>query len=136
MDDRELLMRYRDEDLPAAEMGGVRQRLRNDVELRSTLERLELVTAALEASAAASFAPFFAARVVARIRRSGSAARVDEMHEALRWMFARVAVACLVLVVGIGVYSAAIGGGYGGSMLDAMLGLPEATLETALTLGG
>lgn len=136
MDDHELLMRYRDEDLPAAEMDRVRQRLRNDVELRSALERLELVTAALEASAAASFAPFFAARVVARIRLSGSAARVDGMYEALRWMFARVAVACLVLVVGIGVYSAAIGGGYGGSLFDAMLGLPEATLETALTLGG
>ncbi len=136
MDDRELLMRYRDEDLPGAEMSRVRQRLRNDANLRSGLESLEFVAAALEASAADSFKPFFAARVVARMRRFGSAGRVDGMYEALRWMFARVAVACLVLVVGIGVYSVAIGSGYGGSMFDAMLGLPEATLETALTLGG
>jgi len=136
MDERELLMRYRDEDLPAAEMQRVRCRLLADAELHSRLERLESVAAALEASAADSFAPFFAARVVAQIRRSGSAASVDGMYEALRWMSARVAVACLVLVVGIGVYSVALGGGYGGSMFDAMLGLPAATLETALTLGG
>ena len=136
MDERELLMRYRDEDLPAAEMQRVRRRLLADAELHSRLERLESVAAALEASAAGSFAPFFAARVVARIRRSGSAAPVDGMYEALRWMSARLAVACLVLVVGIGIYTAAMGGGYGGSMFDAMLGLPEATLETALTLGG
>ena len=64
-----------------------------------------------------------------------AAAPIEGLYEALRWMFARAVVACLVMVVAIGHYSA-IGGGYGGSMVDSLLGLPEATLETALTLGG
>ena len=135
MDDRELLIRYRDGDLSDEETARVGERLRDDAGLRSLLERMETLTAALERGAADSFGPFFATRVMARIRRSESAAPLEGMYEALRWMFARAVVACLVVVVGIGLYSA-IGGGYGGSMVDAMLGLPEATLEMALTLGG
>ena len=135
MDDRELLIRYRDGDLSDEEMARVGERLRDDAGLRSLLERMETLTAGLEQMPPASFGPFFAARVMARIRRSDSTVPLEGMYEALRWMFARAVVACLVVVVGIGLYSA-IGGGYGGSMVDAMLGLPEATLETALTLGG
>ena len=135
MDDRELLIRYRDGDLSDEEMARVGERLSDDAGLKSLLEGMETLTAGLEQMPPASFGPFFAARVMARIRRSDSTVPIEGMYEALRWMFARAVVACLVVVVGIGLYSA-IGGGYGGSMVDAMLGLPEATLETALTLGG
>ena len=135
MDDRELLIRYRDGDLSDEEMARVGERLSDDAGLKSLLEGMETLTAGLEQMPPASFGPFFAARVMARIRRSDSTVPIEGMYEALRWMFARAVVACLVVVVGIGLYSA-IGGGYGGSMVDTMLGLPEATLETALTLGG
>ena len=135
MDDRELLIRYRDGDLSEEETARVAERLRDDAVLMSSLENMDTLAATLEQVAADSFGPFFAARVMARIRRPDAAGPVEGMYEALRWMFARAVVACLVMVVGIGLYSA-IGGGYGGSMVDAMLGLPEATLETALTLGG
>ena len=135
MDDRELLIRYRDGDLSDEEMARVGDRLGDDEGLKSLLERMETLAGALEQGAADSFGPFFAVRVMAMLRRSDPAAPIEGMYEALRWMFARAAVACLVVVVGIGLYSA-IGGGYGGSMVDTMLGLPEATLETALTLGG
>jgi len=57
------------------------------------------------------------------------------MYEALRWIFARVAVACVVVMLAIGAYSA-LEGRYGGSVVDSVMGLPEATLETALALGG
>ena len=50
-------------------------------------------------------------------------------------MFARVAVVSLVIVVALGAYSA-IGGAYSGTVIEAMLGLPEVTLESAMTLGG
>ncbi len=135
MDDRELLIRYRDQDLPEEEMARVEERLRDDPELRFRRESLEGVASLLERGAARSFDPFFAARVVARLRRSESSRPVEGMYESLRWIFARVAVACVVLMLCIGTYSA-LDGGYGGSVVDSMLGLPEATLETALTLGG
>jgi anti-sigma factor RsiW len=135
MDDRELLIRYRDGDLSEEETARLEVKLRDDARLKSRLEDLNELAAVLEQGAADSFGPFFAARVMARVRRSDAVAPIEGMYESLRWMFARAAVACLVVVVGIGLYSA-LGGGYGGSMVDAVLGLPGATLETALTLGG
>jgi anti-sigma factor RsiW len=135
MDDRELLIRYREGDLPEAEAAGVEERIRNDPGLRLGLERLETVATALEQGAVRSFEPFFATRVMARVGRSEAPDAVEGMYEALRWLFARVVVACLVVILGVGVYSA-LAGGYGGSVVDSMLGLPDATLVTALALGG
>lgn len=135
MDDRELLIRYRDGDLPDESIAEVAVRLRSDPELRSRWESLQGIATLLEDGAARSFEPFFAARVVAGLRKSDSLAPVEGLYEGLRWIFARVAVASVVVMLGIGVYSA-LDGGYGGSVVDSMLGLPEPTLETALTLGG
>ncbi len=135
MDDRELLTRYRDGDLPAVEAARLEERMRNDPGLRLCLERLETVAAVVEQGALRSFAPFFSTRVMARVGRSGAPDPAEGMYEALRWMFARVALACLVVMVGVGVYSA-LAGSYGGSLVDSVLGLPEATLVTALALGG
>ena len=135
MDDRELLIRYRDGDLPDAERAGVEERLKDEPELRSRWESLEGIATLLEQGAARSFEPFFAARVVARLRQADSSAPVEGMYEALRWIFARVAVACVVVMLAIGAYSA-LEGGYGGSVVDSVMGLPEATLETAFALGG
>ena len=135
MDDRELLIRYRDGDLPDDEMAGVEERLKCEPGLRSHGESLEQIATLLEQGAARSFEPFFATRVMARLRRADSSTSAEGMYEALRWLFGRVAVACLVVMLGVGVYSALVGG-YGGSVVDSVLGLPEATLVTALALGG
>jgi anti-sigma factor RsiW len=135
MDDRELLIRYRDGDLSEGELARVEERLSSEPGLRSVLRSLEEISTLLEQGAAASFEPFFAARVTARLRQENSLAPVEGMYGALRWIFARVAVACLVVMLAIGAYSA-LEGGYGGSMVDSVMGLPEATLETALALGG
>lgn len=135
MDDRELLIRFRDGELPAGETAGVRRRLEEEAGLRSLLASMETVSTVVRETAVESFEPFFATRVMARIRLSEAASAADGMYEAMRWMFTRVAVVCLVLMVSIGAYSA-LGGGYGGTMVESVLGLPEATLETALTLGG
>jgi anti-sigma factor RsiW len=135
MDDRELLIRYRDGDLSDEELAGVEERLKSEPDLRSRRESLEEIATLLERGAASSFEPFFATRVVARLRQTESSAPVEGMYEALRWIFARVAVACLVVMLAIGAYSA-LEGGYGGSVVDSVMGLPEATLETALALGG
>lgn len=135
MDDRELLIRYRDGELAGEEKDRLEARLRSEVDLRGRLERLDDLSEELRRSATTSFAPFFASRVMARVRDAESGGPVEALYESLRWMFARVAVVGLVVMLGLGAYSA-LGGGYGGSVVDAVLGLPEATLQTALTLGG
>ena len=134
MHERERLIRFRSGELDPAEEGRLERRLREDEALRARYERLDALATAIAGSAAASFGPFFAARVVARLR-SEAIGRTEGMYEALRWTFARLAVACVVAALVIGVYSA-VGTSFGGSIVESVLGLPEATLETALTLGG
>ncbi len=134
MNDYELLIRLRNEELSADDKLRLERRLREEPELAARYDRLSSTADAVESLVPSSFGPFFATRLMARIRaEEGGAA--DTLYDSLRWMFARVAVPCLVVAVVLGVYSA-IGGGYGGTVIEAMLGLPEATLETALALGG
>ncbi len=52
MDDRELLIRYRDGDLPDEEMAGVEERLRSEPELRARWESLEGIATLLQQGAA------------------------------------------------------------------------------------
>ena len=134
MDDRELLIRYRDGELGERETQAVRERLQDEPELRAGLSRLEHLSGDLARSAADSFGPFFATRVMAGIR-ADIRSTPDLMYEGLRWAFARVAVVAAVIVVAIGTYSA-IDGGYSATVVDAMLGLPDVTLESAMALGG
>lgn len=134
MDDRELMIRYLDGELAGEEAERTRRRLREEPELRALLERMTSLAAQARRKGEVSFEPFFSTRVMAAIRGS-EAAGSESMYEALRAVFARLAVACLVVAVGIAVYSV-VGGGYGGSAFETLLGLPETTLDTALTLGG
>ena len=134
MNDQELLIRFASGELADEERARVETRLREEPELAATYERLRATVDSLRASVPDSFGPFFATRLLARIRAEGVAS-TESLYDELRWGFARLAVACLVVVVGIGIY-AAVGGGYGGSFVEAMLGLPETTLATALALGG
>jgi anti-sigma factor RsiW len=132
MSDHELLIRLLGGELPADERTRVERRLAEEPELAERWSRLKDTARALEAGAADSFEPFFSTRVLARIR---SVPGTESTYEGLRWAFARLAVACLVVAVGLGLYSA-LGGGFGGTIVEAMLGLPETTLETAWALGG
>jgi len=132
MDDLELLIRYRDGDLTRAETDAVEARLRSEPRLRGRLEGLQAVAEALEQGATPSFRPFFSTRVMARIR-SEAVEPAEAMYDALRWVFARLAAASVVVMLGIGAYSA-IEGGHAASVVDSMLGLPEATLASAVTL--
>lgn len=134
MNDHELLIRFVDGELTGEERARVERRLREEPELAASCDRLRSTVDALRDAVPDSFGPFFATRVLASIRARENVS-AESLYDALRWTFVRVAVACLVLAAGISVYSA-IGGGYGGTVVEAMLGLPEATLQTALALGG
>ena len=57
------------------------------------------------------------------------------LYESLRWMFVRVAPVCLVLAIGIGIYSGVIAdGSLSSSLIESVLGLPAESLDTALFL--
>lgn len=135
MDDLKAWIRYRDGDLEADELDAFEGRLGRDAGLRARMEDLEGIADTLREGAEASFGPRFAARVMERVARAERSVTAESMYEALRWLFPRLAAACVLVILAVGAYSASQGG-YGGSVLDAVLGLPEATLATALTIGG
>lgn len=135
MDDLEAWIRQREDSLTGADADIVGRRLESEKALRSRFDGLDAIAEALGEEADASFEPFFSARVMARIARSERREAAEGMYDALRWIFPRLAAACLVVTVSIAAYSA-FAGGYGGSVFDTVLGLPEATLATALAFGG
>lgn len=89
----------------------------------------------------------FRDRVMARVRHEGSleaagrdsrrsAWGADTMYYHLRRAFPRVAAAGVIGLIGLGMYALIGGAGVTGLSLDALLGLPPETLETAFALGG
>jgi hypothetical protein len=136
--DRELLLRWLEEDLTPAERVRVRLRLEAEPDMRAELERLRALQQAVSESGQPTFAPFFSDRVMRRLAAAEAEAEAasESLYESLRWAFARVAVACLVLAVALGTYSAAgRGSDLSTGFLDSVLGLPATTLDTALLLG-
>lgn len=134
-DDRDLLLRWLQGEVSPQEEGSLGERLRSEPELRAALERVEKISTLLQAEGARSFAPGFSSRVMRRLGREPRKSQAEIVYESLRWAFARVAVACLVLVLGVATYSV-VGGGSGlsASLLESVLGLPATTLEAALLL--
>ncbi len=92
------------------------------------------------------FEPGFSDRVLERVRElEADAARdaaplatgdaSEQMYLHLRRAFPRLAAACLVGLVALGTLALVGDTGLAGSPLDALLGLPAQTLETAFALG-
>ena len=81
-----------------------------------------------------TFEPFFAGRVMHRL--ASERASGGSIHESLRWMFARVALASLLACVGLGVYNTVIASNaeIGGSALESALGVPAENLEAVYLL--
>jgi hypothetical protein len=90
--------------------------------------------------AASGFEPGFSGRVMARIAALPGSARRGErpgselFHAHLRHAFPRLAAACLVGVAALSLFTLLSGAGLHGSPLEALLGLPETTLESVLVL--
>ena len=109
-------------------------RLEREPELRAEYDRLQALERTLSGGEKPTFGPFFAARVMHRlgVERTGAVS----MYESLRWVFARVALAGLVVSVGLGVYNTVIGSNaeIGNSALESALGVPAENLETVYLL--
>ena len=136
-DDRTLLLRFLDGDLPAAERADVQARLARDPALRAQLGRLQALQQTLEAGKPDAFAPYFSERV---LRRLADVPRTsaEPLYESLRWLFVRTAVACLFLVAALGAANVADyqSLGVASSTIEALFGLPSTSLLDALAYGG
>ena len=75
-------------------------------------------------------------RVMKRVAGSaGAPSGIDvPLYDSLRWVFVRVAVACVVLIVAIGAFNAIdFDVSTAATWVDALLGLPSDALADALT---
>ena len=93
------------------------------------------------------FEPGFSDRVLERVREleagaahdaapmpTGNASELLYLH--MRRAFPRLAAACVVGLLALGTLALVGDAGLAGSPVDALLGLPAETLETAFALGG
>jgi anti-sigma factor RsiW len=99
--------------------------------LRLELERARQLRALVKESREDSFGPFFGSRVMSRIR---SSAGKESFTQALAWLFRRVAVAAVVLIVALTAYNISIQQALGNhrSPLEAALGLPPVTVSMSI----
>lgn len=137
--DKELLLRFLDDELSPEETRRVRKRLDHEPRLAAQLKRLQALRHTLEASAVRSFEPGFARRVTHQItlRTTADAApsTLETLYEPLVAIFARLAVAAVLLIGVLGAANAAQyqeAGMAPSSVVEAVFGLPDVTLETAL----
>ena len=135
--ERAELIRYLEGDLGASEMERLRERLLADSELRDRLQRLEQMQKAMMLSKADSFAPYFADRVMHRIKAAGLGDPAYGLYESLRWAFARTAVAGFAVAGALGAYNLIQFRSFGliTSALEAVFGLPSVSFADALSAG-
>ncbi|MEM1057555.1 MAG: hypothetical protein AAF791_02115 [Bacteroidota bacterium] len=124
-----LLSHHRGE-LSDAEAEALRQRLASDPALRADAARVASMADGLAETAAPSFGPYFSDRVMARLRTPPEADPVVAFGDALRRLFVRVALASAVVVAGFAIAAERDDDFYGGSFVEAALGLPPAAAET------
>ena len=130
---RELLLRATLNELSPEEATRVQELLTRDPDARSELERLGRLDQIMKQAPRPSFAPFFANRVMQRIRSERSAQQTASLAESLAWLFYRAAPAAVAVAAALFAFNVFSGRQESQSPLDAALGLPVVTLEAAYT---
>jgi len=143
MRDEERLIQSLDGELSESEASALRERLLTDREFATRLEAWEAVREELDADRP-GFEPGFRDRVMARVRELPGESRLaahadrpgaESLYLHMQKAFPRLAAACLIGVVALGIYSLIGDAGLANSAVEALLGLPGETLETAFALG-
>lgn len=136
-DDTARLIRFLENDLPETEMQSIRQRLEHEQELRTRLQGVVQTRAAFAAARPTGFEPWFSERVLRELQSRKSATAADSLYSSLRWIFVRTAIACLLLAVTLGAFNIIGFESMGSttSLVDALFGLPSASLADALSYG-
>lgn len=133
--EQELLMRYLEGTLDPGQRARLQGRLDADVALAERLGRLARLRETMEEGRPRSFAVGFSDRVLRRLEAEEAPA--ERLYEALHWVFARTALASMLVAGALGAYNVTSyqGLGVAASLLEALFGLPSATLADALSYG-
>jgi anti-sigma factor RsiW len=127
-----LFQRALDGELTAEEERRFAALLEESPSLRLEFERVRRLRALVKGSREDSFRPFFSSRVINQIR---SQAKEESFARALAWLFRRVALAVIILIVALTAYNISrqqMAGNHR-SPLEAVLGLPPATVSTSIS---
>jgi anti-sigma factor RsiW len=126
-----LLQRKLDGELTAEEKERLAALLDESPGLRQELKRRERLWTLVKANREDSFGPFFASRVMARVS-AGTAE--DSFAQALAWIFRRVAVVAILLIVALTAYNVSVQQSFGNhrSPIETVLALPPVTLEMSI----
>ena len=126
-----LLQRALDGELTSEEERRFAIFLEESPALRLEFERARQLRALIRESTEISFAPFFSSRVMSRIRSRGTE---DSFAQALAWLFRRVAITAIVLIVALTAYNVSSQHALGNhrSPLEAALGLPPVTVSMSI----
>lgn len=126
-----LLQRALDGELTAEQKERLAALLDESPELGQELRSRERLWTLVKANREDSFGPFFATRVMARVS-SGTAD--DAFAQALAWVFRRVAVVAVLLIVALTVYNMSVQQSFGNhrTPLETVLALPPVTLEMSI----
>lgn len=135
--DRDKMVKLLRGELDAASEEDMRDAIARNPGLQSELDRLRRLDGVMSSSAASSFGPYFADRVMKRIAGAASDTRTV-FHETMQWVFLRLAAASVLVVIGLGTYNAVRGQDMetSASTVEAIFGLPTADLESLYYLQG
>lgn len=131
----EQLLRFLEGSLAPQEEARLSAQLARDAQLQQELRTLSTLRETIEPATGATFDSGFPQRVMKRLPSAASASEtLGSFHEALPWAFLRVAVVALLLTAGLGAYNAGTHLQMDGeaSLVEAVLGLPDVSMETAL----
>jgi len=105
-----LLYRSFDDDLNQKEKKQLAEALKNSEELRQEKEQILAQRQVVSKSATRSFKPFFAERVMSRIKTLGEKeSSVDVFYESFKAVFRHVAIAGAVILLALFIYNLGIG---------------------------
>lgn len=126
-----LLQRALDGDLTPEERQRLAALLEESPELGHELKRRGRLWTLVKENKEDSFGPFFATRVMARVS-AGTAD--DAFAQALAWVFRRVAVVAMLLIVALTAYNMSVQQSIGNhrTPLETVLALPPVTLEMSI----
>lgn len=128
---RNLMMRALENDaLSADEHNELRALVAADPAAREEMMELHALAAAARAAARHSFGPGFADRVLERLARRVES-RFPSFADMLAPLFYRVAGGALFLALAIGGYNVVASSGPDQTPIEAALGLPSVTVESA-----
>lgn len=126
----ELLYRSFDADLSSTEQQQLHQALAQSAELREEKERIENMRSLVHAAGEKTFHPFFADKVMSRIRgKKRGLIREDAFFNALVGLFRPVVIGSAILLLGLISYNIIKSGDFS---IESAFAEPQVTLEQVI----